>query len=384
MKLKYTLNTLTKEELKTLLSNLSIEELREPLFKYKKLDKYTKGFRIQNAGYLQLNAMYYQEISAGNKEIESSLNSAVYSYFSSLGIIELLEGIESSIEWTDCVSLGIALGKAGCEIPFVLLLKICVLEISNDKVALISLLQDSENRSRTEKEKIIQDTDTKINELKSRCDLLTKKVTELNQSNQKTKDQFSAERNKTSELESQLSKMKVTNRELAVEKTKLEVKIENIENQNSSLLSNQEAMKKSISLIEDEKKELVKKLRKIENEKQLQYDRAIERLVKDTIQDLKDEYSIDIKEFDNIVDSIEGEHNILNIWNKISDLNAQVIEGIESSLRNNITQPEIIDSCNDVENNIMAKYVIIKAIKSLYYDYLSSAEKNKKLFDGLK
>ena len=45
---------------------------------------------------------------------------------------------------------------------------------------------------------------------------------------------------------------------------------------------------------------------------------------------------------------------------------------------------EIIDKCDEVENLILAKYVMIKAIKSLYFEHMSYLEKNESIFEKLR
>lgn len=50
-------------------------------------------------------------------------------------------------------------------------------------------------------------------------------------------------------------------------------------------------------------------------------------------------------------------------------------------MRSNIVNADIIDRCDDVENNILVKYIILKAIKSLYFEYLSISEKNGSIAD---
>lgn len=82
-----------------------------------------------------------------------------------------------------------------------------------------------------------------------------------------------------------------------------------------------------------------------------------------------------------IIKSINGDHNVTAIWEKMSDINASIIEDIETAMRNNIVTTDSIDKCDEVENNILVKYIILKAIKSLYFEYLSLNEKERTLSD---
>lgn len=114
-----------------------------------------------------------------------------------------------------------------------------------------------------------------------------------------------------------------------------------------------------------------------------EYNEAIQKLVMDTIEDLKENYMLEADQFDEIINSIDGDHSIIAIWKKLSDINAGIIEDVEAAMRSNILTVDIIDRCDEMENNILIKYIILKAIKSLYFEYLSLNEKKGSISDTI-
>ena len=382
---------LAKDELRTIMRPLSVDILRKPLKNNNSLEKrYLKGFRASNATYLQLVPMYFQEIQNENETLIRDLKYAIHSYFGENDIEAIIESYLTDLSLTNCIELGIDLGEAGCEVPFDIIVKLFEIDIDEENLKIICKMQERFKQKKIEDGKRVEESSLKISELTK---TLEKKNKEIDGFSQK-KSQWENDRNKLVEtLETIKQEKELLLGEVEREKSdKLEVENElqkckrELENNDKTIKSLRDETKekeKTISNTHKAIKELKDELRGIKEEKELQYDISINRLVNETINDLKEEYDIDIKEFESILNSIDGERNIINIWDKISEINKQTIDKIETSLRNSILDPEIIDCCNDVENNIMAKYVIIKSIKSLYYEYLSKNEKEKKMFDGL-
>ncbi len=384
-------NGLAKDELRIIMRPLSVDILRKPIIGNSSLEKrYLKGFRATNVTYIQLVPMYFQEIQNENEAIIRDFKLAIHSYLKELNLEETIESYLNDLSLSNCVDLGIDLGEVGCEIPFDIIVKIFELDVDEEKQNIICKMQERFKQKKNEDDKREEESKKIISEANK---AIEKKDKELESFSQK-KAQWEKDRNNlVGLLETAKQETEILKGEFEKEKSeKLETENE-LQTCKKELTNNDKTIKKlrdeskekdlTISNHNKTIKELRDELKGIKEEKELQYDISINRLVKDTINDLKDEYDIDIKEFESILNSIEGEHNIINIWAKISEINEQTIDKIEMSLRNSILDPEIIDCCNDVENNIMAKYVIIKSIKSLYYEYLSKNEKEKKMFDGL-
>ena len=178
---------------------------------------------------------------------------------------------------------------------------------------------------------------------------------------------------------------------LALSKDEIELEMNNVKKgleQAESTIDdlNQLIIKKdeSIRSLNNDCQKINEQNTKLQKEKQLIYDEAIARLVKDTIEDLKEEYDVDLEGYAKTIENADSGKGILAVWEQISKNNAAIVEDIENSMRNNVLDMGIIDQCNDVENSVLIKYVIVKAIKSLYFEFMSAAEKEKKMFSELR
>lgn len=385
-------SNVSKEEIRTLMKPLAIERLRAPLLADHKLEKkYITGFRANNVTYLQLVQLYYQEIHNMNTEVERALKAAVYSYINECNLENLIDLLSDELSWEDSVKLGIQLGESGCEIGLELLLKITSKKIQDEKKELLIRLQENGIKRKAIQEELVLNYEEKMAEI---ANLVEKLKKEVNSADVRKEQALSRKK----ELETEILLLKAEKKnvdnemealtvELTEAKRDLEKKTNELEQMERSLsIQNEKVKERETAIIELQTaiNDLKTKYKMLEEDKMFRYDEAIIRLVADTIEDLREEYDIDIAEFERILAGVSGEQNITNVWHHISAVNEQLIEEVEGQLRKNKNNMEIIDKCDEVENLILAKYVMIKAIKSLHFEYMSYLEKNESMFGTLK
>lgn len=385
-------SNVSKEEIRILMRPLAIESLRAPLLADHKLEKkYITGFRANNVTYLQLVQLYYQEIHSMNTEVENTLKAALYSYIKECNLEDFIEQISDDLSWEDSVKLGIQLGESGCEIGLELLLKITSKKIPDEKKELLIRLQENGTKRKVVQEELIANYEEKVKELANLVEKLKKEVSSADgrkeQALSKKKEletevlQLKAEKKKTeSEIETLSVELTEVRRDLDKKSKELQQTEKSLSLQNDKVKERETTIVELQNAINDVKK----KYKALEEQKMVRYDEAIIRLVADTIEDLREEYDIDIKEFESILAKVSGEQSITNVWHHISSVNEQLIEEVEVELRQNKNNMEIIDKCNEVENLILAKYVMVKAIKSLHFEYMSCLEKNESMFGELR
>ena len=122
--------------------------------------------------------------------------------------------------------------------------------------------------------------------------------------------------------------------------------------------------------------ELNKKITEISNQKDLVYDKISMKLVKYTLADLRESNPMSKERFDEIITNIDDKTDILDVWHYISDTNSKLVSDIEISLRKNKADGSIIDLCNDAEDLVLVKYVMIKAIKAFLYEIMQANEQS--------
>ena len=385
-------SNVSKEEMRILMKPLVIEYLRAPVLEDNKLaKKYITGFRANNVTYFQLVPLYYNEIRNGNIKVEKALRSALVSYIKECNLVDLIDSIPDEMTWEESVQFGIRLGESGCEIGLELLLKISSKSIPDEKKDLLIRLQEYGLKKAAVQEELVANYEEKVNELANLNEKQKKEIVLINEK----KDQVVFQKK---ELITQISHMKaekekaeckigVLDIELTETKQDLNKKVKELEQMEKSLLLLNELLKEKEDTISKQQttiNDIEGKNKILEDQKIVKYDETIIRLVVDTIEDLREKYDVDIKDFERILAGINGEQNIANVWHYISTINEQFIEEIEAELRENKIKMEIIDKCNEVENLILSKYVMIKAIKSLHYEYMSCLEKNEMMFEELR
>ena len=120
----------------------------------------------------------------------------------------------------------------------------------------------------------------------------------------------------------------------------------------------------------------------LEERKGIEYDKAIMKLVTETIEDLKYDNPMSKERLKDIIGLKDIKGSVTDIWNAISSKNIQVVEDVEAALRKNRASLDLIDFCDEIEDYVIAKYIIIKAIKAYLHEQMSikesQAEINKK------
>ena len=385
------INDLSRDELRNLMKPLSIEALRAPVKENAKLEKkYITGFRASSVTYIQLVKLYFQEIHSANSDVERVLLSSVNTYLEERNLREQIESLAESQDWSECVQMGISLGTSMCEIDFTIIVKLFEIEMPDEKIKTITLIcnqlyeqhksiSNSTNGYEKEKhdlEKQIEKLDREKSNLEDKKNAAIKQREDTERQLRKSNDQVTK-----SQLE-----LEEKNTYICEKETEITKHLAVINGQEQSLKEYRERIGDRDLEIKDLKKKIIeinRELAEISNDKIQEYNVAIDKLVIETIEDLKVNYNLDAQQFDEIISSIDGEHDILTIWNRLSDINASSVADIEAAMRSNIVTTDVIDKCDDVENNILVKYIILKAIKSLYFEYLSRNEEKENLSDML-
>ena len=371
------INDLSRDELRNLMKPLSIEALRAPVKENAKLEKkYITGFRASSVTYIQLVKLYFQEIHSANSDVERVLLSSVNTYLEERNLREQIESLAESQDWSECVQMGISLGTSMCEIDFTIIVKLFEIEMPDEKIKTITLIcnqlyeqhksiSNSTNGYEKEKhdlEKQIEKLDREKSNLEDKKNAAIKQREDTERQLRKSNDQVTK-----SQLE-----LEEKNTYICEKETEITKHLAVINRQEQSLKEYRERIGDRDLEIKDLKKKIIeinRELAEISNDKIQEYNVAIDKLVIETIEDLKVNYNLDAQQFDEIISSIEGEHDILTIWNRLSDINASSVADIEAAMRSNIVTTDVIDKCDDVENNILVKYIILKAIKSLYFEF---------------
>lgn len=387
--MRMNVNELSRDEFRNLMKHLSIVALRIPVKENVKLyKKYITGFRASSVTYIQLVPLYFQEIHNANKDVERALLSSVNKYLEERGLREQIELLDDQQEWKNCVQMGIELGNSMCEIDFEIIIKIFSIDMPIEKIEAIAIIcnqlcEQHKNMTTTisEHEKEKQDLETLIEKLNRDKSNLEDKKKSANKQRDVGEKELKGCNDLLKQTQAEFEKKNTVIKEHEVE---LKKNAALISGQEQSLKDYKEKLSDSDLQIKDLKEEIVaieKELSEHNEKKINEYNAAIDKLVIDTIEDLKENYSLDAQQFDKIINSIDGEHNVYEVWRRLSDINASIIADIEVAMRSNIVTTDIIDRCDDVENNILVKYIILKAIKSLYFEYLSRNEQKSNISD---
>lgn len=177
------------------------------------------------------------------------------------------------------------------------------------------------------------------------------------------------------ELRSKISDRDNTNKNLSRE---VEQQSETITALNQRI---RELNEKNNSL-QKEIKQITEQYALLEERKGIEYDKAIMKLVTETIEDLKYDNPMSKERLKDIIGLKDIKGSVTDIWNAISSKNIQVVEDVEAALRKNRASLDLIDFCDEIEDYVIAKYIIIKAIKAYLHEQMSikesQAEINKK------
>lgn len=374
------LSELTRNDYEELFKLLSPKDYRSHILSSSSLlDKYAKGFRKQNIPDSIIVNIYYREIANGDEYLKkvllSMLNNMLNEHSDTL---ELISKINSNVS---AINTGFELYNSNCKIAISLLFKLINFDIDDAYLEIVNTI--FENLSGYTKETPEQQA-------------ISPEIESLKQRNITLENALTSAKKKTIDIQEELAstekELKNQIKQISALKTEIENKQFNIDDLNNQII----AFKRDIALKDEEYKALlslnkentdkiasqqaeIKKLNKelseISNQKDLIYDEISMRLVKDTLNELQERNPMDKKRFDQITANISGKNDIYDVWNQISSTNSLIIKDIELSLRKNKADRGIIDQCNDAEDLVLIKYVMIKAIRVFLYEKLQEAER---------
>lgn len=396
------ISILSKSECTELLKILPIVSLREIAISENKLaKKYILGFRPANAPVNLLASMYYQEIHLNNIMVKDRLQEIWDSYSEKVKLDEWLQAMREANTIEEYISVGLEYAKMQMGLNVSVLCKALAVDIETEKLNAIqrcvdefkvyideidtnlkSLEEKEEQDSKVidklkkEKESAIQKKDAAIRDME-------KMKEESEKGLQKLRSELLTWQDKSYTLDESVKELStlIDERSLQIEElNKIRLRLE----ENICLLR-AEAEKKDdeIQAAHTEQEELVAKVTALQNERELEYARTISRLVEETIADLKVDYSLEIKQISEIMDNIDGSHDIISVWKHLSALNLEKVVDVEIAMSNDLVDIGILDTCDEIENNILLKYIILKSIKSLLFEFMSEKEKTKSLSERI-
>lgn len=383
------IDNLSKEEYAELVKHLDIQQLRVPIITENKLaKKYIKGFRPANAPIEMIIQAYYQEIRNGNNKMRKIFSDVINELFVEIELEKLSISLSNIRTVREAIDFGSDLIDKNVKLDFDLLLKLLDVQIDEQyrevilstqriikvKVDKVTAINERLRRQLEELENENEKKKKEVEDLKKGKEKNKILVTELKKENMQLQENLS-------ERESVLSEKKLL---LSEQEGQIQKQIRYLEESEKTILSlekNIENQLKQISGLHEEKIALVKERDSLKEKRIMQYEDTILRLVKDTIAELKDNYKLSQEQFECIMSEIDEPHTIAKVWKKLSHNNQEVVENIEIALKREHMDMDIIDQCDEVENHLLVKYIIVKAIKAAIFENMSYKEKHSSLAD---
>lgn len=383
------IDNLSKEEYAEIIKHLNVQQLRVPIITENKLaKKYIKGFRPANAPIEMIVQAYYHEIRNGNNKMRKTFLDVINVLFEEIELEKLSISLSNIRTVREAIDFGSDLIDKNVKLDFNLLLKLLdvqideqyrevilstqrIIKVKIDKVSIInerlrSQLEELENENEKKKKEV---SDLKKGREKNKI-----LITELKKENMQLQENLS-------ERESVLSEKNLL---LSEQEGEIQKQIRYLEESEKTILSlekNIENQLKQITGLHEEKVTLVKERDTLKEKRIMQYEDTILRLVKDTIAELKDNYKLSQEQFECIMNEIDEPHTIAKVWRKLSHNNQEVVENIEIALKKEHMDMDTIDQCDEVENHLLVKYMIVKAIKAAIFENMSYKEKHSSLAD---
>lgn len=294
---------LNSTELKQVLKCVPIKVIRQPILDDQKLaKKYIVGFRPANVTHIQLFPLYSNEIHYGNKGIIQNLKNAILQFFFEKDLKDGLESLDENTEWMNCANFGYALGKCNCEISFALIIKICGLEMDDDKCTFVENLAKlvaNETSKKNEESELasgnLQKIESEREKLKKELDNLQKKLQKAKKEKEDVVSALADQEQAFNECKSELSKTVTQLRECQSEKEKSDRLAMESESTISSLNGKIHELDEKVNILIQEKKDILRTVEEVKSQSLQEYEEIIVRLVSETIGDIKDDYDIDRK-----------------------------------------------------------------------------------------
>lgn len=390
--MEISLSLIKRAEYIQFLKHLSLAELRKPFINDNKLwRKRISGFGPQTVPINILSSAYYEEIKSGNIVLQKKLITLIKSYFIEKKVFDYFHnfnGYENLIQWID---LGYKLSKANCEIPIVLVLKFFNIEVDEIQLNYIQYgfeimkieKNDYEQQLSTllalnkQQEAKISDLSIKLNKANSKILTLEESLKENKVSEGRLKDENITLTNKILDGEGLFQRLDRDLKLTIKENDKLHLLckkyLEEISNLKASLVEVQASIL-----------DMSKKQEECNKEKLHDYDATIKRITGEVIEELNIEIDISKQEFIKLYKKFGNNLNLANIWNDIFRTDNNLINYIEDVMRSNKVTISDLDILDEIENNIIFKYVIIKSLKALFFEYLSITEHKRNISSRFK
>lgn len=379
---------LSQKEYLEIINVLHLDDLREPIKNDKKLVAiYCAGYRPNKLPPEKLGNIFYQEISKGNIELKNALERSLKKYLESTEVYSIIECLEASENEVDVLETVCNFLDLNIGISLSILCKLFEVPVAqyefiiNDVAAVLIKRRNTSNSSE-------KNSNEEITGLKKEKERLTKANETLKTKNEKLAQKLVDAENHIEEYigeieakDSSIISLKSEQEELFKKIDSINLKLEASEKNNSDYVSQIDILKKQCSELKEDKKQLQADYETLNNAKTLEYEVTISRIVEDTLANIKDKYSPELKTITTMVKDMEGPHTIKNVWDNISQKNLAILENIEGALQCEHFKYDLIDDCDDMENYIFVKFTIIKALKSLIFELLSEEEKKKNIND---
>ncbi|MDD4781858.1 MAG: hypothetical protein PHT02_14815 [Tissierellia bacterium] len=379
--MRYSFNKFNSDELNDFLSLFNINILSYPISKNQKhFRNYIRGFRPNKLPIKILSKIYYDEINQEiNSPLQRYLTDITKDYFKNTKIEELIGSLDEKDQYETLIEIFKEIISLGL---FVKTSHIFTLaEVDVDKNVLKAF------------DEILKFTIDTKNEIKKDCEsninkTYEEKYNKLNEQLIKTSNELSKERSKLKDLE------KI--------KTQKELIISSRENENNLLIQKLNKLNREVETYEEkvidlekkvqciEKKESeIKELKKIntqlEEKNYLLEENSLSPettriLSTEILEDLRNE---EIKEDKFISDArkIFSKEETLDVsWEGLSRKEGIKLRIIIETMKNNKCNHNDIEILDEIEDYIQYKYIMIKALKVLFYKYLEQ-ESTKKTID---
>jgi len=379
------IKSLSKSEYLEVMKSLPIESLREPLSIDNKLwKKHIKGFAPGSTPLHLLVNMYYTEIKSGNTKLQSNLEKLINGYIYNKVSSDRIKAINQEGSLEMLLNFGIDLAKEHFDLDIKLLFKIVENNIDEEKIVIITNAYNSYNKEflnlELEKNSILielEESKSSINRLNSANKKLQNNIRNLDENISEYKKNISRLESLAVDKDKLLNDLGLRNEELnkiLEQKNKKEAELEHSCKQYAD---NNESLKSKNIELTNYIKNISEEFEEYRQQKSLLFNDTIAKLVKDTISDLDINFDLEENEYSKILECIEGEHSLCNVWSAITNKNIKYLNDIENSMKTNIIHISQLDILDELENNVCFKFITLKALKVLFFEYLGQQEKEK-------
>lgn len=386
------IDELSKEEYIELIKFLNINKLRSPISPNKKLvTRYCKGFRPDNIPAHMIANLYFSEIRNGNRDLKKVFLECVDEFFEEETVSDLNEKLSSIHHSNDAVEIGFIIAERKIFLSIRIIAKLLKIDINEDDFVLIEKCFDKYMYQMNAYEKRIDQLEQQSQNYMQTIEQKNKEISKNQKKLSQNKDEISSLKKDKQRLQDDIESAQVLSKDLEVQLSEIrqdvekkDRKLQGLDNDIKSLSRQVDYFKEKLEIELSQKKEIEKERDTLKKSRLLEYQETVVTLVKETILELGDGFSLSETDFNEIINTIEEPHTFSRVWDKISKENQQLVDDIEVSLKGKSIGIDIIDQCDIVENRILAKYMIVKAIKAVVFEHISYMEIKKTIGDNFK